>query len=283
MASTFPAVRCAPRTTRKRAELTRAVHTVAAFHTIHLFGGGKARRTLERMPEADLTARSAAPATRQSIAAVAAAEQTRTGMDDFMAVGERVLGLSSPPVEASAQPAAVPVASATDLAWQRADGGVVGQSALKSDLEALLRRRFASPADYKATAEHWVRIGGALALLGWCLLGWSHGALPETLLLPFAQWYALGDATAERATTAVPRASAPQPRDAASRRRLAWSRACGGASFAGWSSLRRSMRRRTPRSRPNHGSTTPPPSAASHTFTTRTSGGRSSACTQGSR
>ena len=61
-------------------------------------------------------------------------------------------------------------------------------SALKRELEELLHRHFASPAEYKATPEHWVRIGGAFALWALCLAGWVAGSLPATLALPFAQW-----------------------------------------------------------------------------------------------
>ena len=124
--------------------------------------------------------------------------QAPTGMDRFMGAGEKVVELLSPP--AATLPDRVPVRPASGLAWQQqasAEGavgavggavGVVGESALKRELEELLHRHFASPAEYKATPEHWVRIGGAFALWAFCLAGWVAGSLPATLALPFAQW-----------------------------------------------------------------------------------------------
>ena len=64
----------------------------------------------------------------------------------------------------------------------------VGESPLKQDLEAMLKRHFASAAEYKATPEHWARIAAALVLWAGCMAGWAAGSLPATLLLPFAQW-----------------------------------------------------------------------------------------------
>ena len=61
-------------------------------------------------------------------------------------------------------------------------------TALKLDLEAMLHRRFNSPAEYKATPEHWARIAGALGLFCCCFAGYVHGEISATLLLPFAQW-----------------------------------------------------------------------------------------------
>merc|ERR1719261_1084945 len=105
-----------------------------------------------------------------------------------MNFGERVVQFFSPP--AAETPAPAPVAAAADLPWQAAGDvvGLVGDTALKRDLEALLRRHFASPADYKATPEHWARVVGALVLFGACFYGWTQASLPATLLLPFAQW-----------------------------------------------------------------------------------------------
>ena len=112
-------------------------------------------------------------------------------MDKFMEAGERVVQLLSPPAETL--PDSVPVVPASGLAWQQqqpqeAAVGAVGDSALKRDLEDLLRRHFRSLAEYKATPEHWARILGALALWAACLAGWVAGSLPATLVLPFAQW-----------------------------------------------------------------------------------------------
>jgi len=157
-----------------------------AFHTIHLFSDRKASDILARMPEADLTARAAPPLPVQRIDSVPMSKQTQTGMDGFMQTGEAILRLSSPP--APNLPPAVPVAAAESLPWQHADGPVVGDSPLKRDLADLLHRHFDSPGAYKATPEHWLRVGGALALLVFCLAGWARGSLPETLVLPFAQW-----------------------------------------------------------------------------------------------
>ena len=157
-----------------------------AFHTIHLFSSAKSTNILERMPIADLSERAEPPPNLPLIDNVPEMEQTRTGMDNFMKKGEDVIRLASPP--ATSLPSEVPVRSAAGLAWQQPHDPTVGQSALKRDLEELLHSHFDSPADYKATPEHWLRIAGAFALLIYCLAGWSHGSLPETLLLPFAQW-----------------------------------------------------------------------------------------------
>jgi hypothetical protein len=165
-----------------------------AFHTIHLFSSKKASDMLARMPEADLSTRARRELVLPPIERVPMRAQAPTGMDRFMGAGERVVELLSPP--AAVLPDRVPVRPASGLAWQQqasvegAEGavGAVGESALKRELEELLHRHFASPAEYKATPEHWVRIGGAFALWALCLAGWVAGSLPATLALPFAQW-----------------------------------------------------------------------------------------------
>ena len=159
-----------------------------AFHTIHLFSSAKASDLLARLPEADLTTRETPEAVWPPIERVPMQEQQPTTMDSFMAAGERAVQLVSPP--ASELPASVPVEPASGLAWQQHDGAMatVGESPLKQDLEAMLKRRFASAAEYKATPEHWARIAGALMLWAGCMAGWAAGSLPATLLLPFAQW-----------------------------------------------------------------------------------------------
>mmetsp|Transcript_15408 Transcript_15408/g.27556 ORF Transcript_15408/g.27556 Transcript_15408/m.27556 type:complete len:668 (+) Transcript_15408:46-2049(+) len=169
-----------------------------AFHTIHLFSSQKSSKVLEKLPEADLSKRHQEARVLPLIERAPMATQQATGMDGFMAAGEKVVELMSPP--ASELPEKVPVSPASGLAWQqqqeeREHGapplsavGAVGESALKQDLQELLNRHFASPAEYKATPEHWLRILGALAVWAVCLKGWVVGSLPETLLLPFAQW-----------------------------------------------------------------------------------------------
>ena len=160
-----------------------------AFHTIHLFGGAKARNALHRLPPADLAWRERREAVLPPIERVAGNGEP-TGMDRFMWVGEKFVQLASPPVAEPPEP--LPVTAAAGLPWQPEAGGAavgaVGESALKRDLEELLHRHFASPAEYKATPEHWARIGGAFALWACCLAGWTAGSLPATLALPFAQW-----------------------------------------------------------------------------------------------
>ena len=160
-----------------------------AFHTIHLFSSRKASDILARLPEADLTLRAAREPVLPPIERVPMASQRPTGMDRFMGAGERVVELLSPPADATPEP--VPVAPASGLAWQqRQEGavGAVGETPLKRDLEALLRRHFRSSAEYKATPEHWARIAAAFAVWAGCLAGWVAGSLPATLALPFAQW-----------------------------------------------------------------------------------------------
>ena len=61
-------------------------------------------------------------------------------------------------------------------------------SALRSDLSALLRREFPNAASSKATPAHWART--ALAALGTalCWAGWFKGSALACLLLPFVHW-----------------------------------------------------------------------------------------------
>lgn len=160
-----------------------------AFHSIHLFSGTEAKRILAKMPPADLSARAQSASIVPRIDTAPMESQQPTFMDSFMQVGEEVVRRTSPPDETP--PAEVPVAPAEGLAWQSdAAGtvGAVGDSALKRDLEEMLRRHFRRPADYKATPEHWLRIAGALALWALCFAGWVHGEMGATLLLPYAQW-----------------------------------------------------------------------------------------------
>ena len=183
-------------------------NVTGAFHTIHLFSAAKSKAMLGRMPAADLLARSRPATVLPTIDAVPGHGKP-TRMDAFMRVGERVVQAASPAAAAAAVRPWHAVAPASGLAWQpppsppspppRAPDalrpsaaptavGMVGESAFKAELEALLHRRFAKPAEYKATAEHWARIAAAAALVLYCLAGWVRGSLPETLLLPFAQW-----------------------------------------------------------------------------------------------
>ena len=172
-----------------------------AFKTIHLFGTQKAEAILGKMPEANLESRSEPAVVLPPIVSVPG-HGAPTGMDTFMNVGEACVRLASPPATDAATRRSLPVAPAQGLAWQLPQPvestaacapavsavGTVGDSLLKRDLEKMLRRRFKSPEDYKATPEHWARIGGALALWAVCLGGWVQGHTGEALLLPFAQW-----------------------------------------------------------------------------------------------
>lgn len=174
-----------------------------AFHTIHLFSSQKSSKVLDKLPEADLSRRHQEAQVLPLIERAPMSTQQATGMDGFMEAGEKIVQLMSPP--AAEPPEKVPVSPASGLAWQQQQGqhrqeeqehgipplsavGAVGESALKLDLQAMLNRNFDSPAEYKATPEHWLRILGALAVWAVCLKGWVVGSLPETLLLPFAQW-----------------------------------------------------------------------------------------------
>ena len=159
-----------------------------AFHTVHLFSSKKASDILDMMPEADLSARVKPERVLPRIERCEGHGQP-TGMDRFMNVGEQAVQLASSPTVAEAErPAPVPVAPAVDLSWQQADGNVIGESALKDDLEAMLRNNFNSPEEYKATPEHWARIAGALAVWTVCFAGWVQGDTLATLVLPYAQW-----------------------------------------------------------------------------------------------
>ena len=163
-----------------------------AFHTIHLFGGKTASSVLKALPEVaetSLTAGESVPPILPKVDRVPMEAQAPTTMDAFMNVGERVVQLVSPPAYATGDPRALPrpTVPASGLSWQQ-PVATVAESGLKHDLEALLHRHFASPADYKATPEHWARIGGTFILWLVCLVGWVQASIPATLVLPFAQW-----------------------------------------------------------------------------------------------
>ena len=163
-----------------------------AFHTIHLFGGKTASSVLKALPEvaeASLTAGESVPPILPKVDRVPMEAQAPTTMDAFMNVGERVVQLVSPPAYATGDPRALPrpTVPASGLSWQQ-PVATVAESDFKHDLKALLHRHFASPADYKATPEHWARIGGAFVLWLVCLVGWVQASIPATLVLPFAQW-----------------------------------------------------------------------------------------------
>ena len=163
-----------------------------AFHTIHLFGGKTASSVLKALPkvaETSLTAGESVPPILPKVDRVPMEAQAPTTMDAFMNVGERVVQLVSPPAYATGDPRALPrpTVPASGLSWQQ-PVATVAESGLKHDLEALLHRHFASPADYKATPEHWARIGGTFILWLVCLVGWVQASIPATLVLPFAQW-----------------------------------------------------------------------------------------------
>lgn len=166
-----------------------------AFHTVHLFSSKKASDILETLPEADLASRAKQERVLPLIERRPGHGEP-TGMDRFMNAGEQAVRLASMPTAAEL-PAPVPVAPAADLCWQQAGGNVIGESALKRDLEAMLHRNFQSPDEYKATPEHWARIGGALALWAVCFAGWVQGDTAATLALPFARAFeAQSDANA---------------------------------------------------------------------------------------
>ena len=154
-----------------------------AFHTIHLFSGSKASDILKRLPEGHAASARVLPQIDRQVG-----HGRPTGMDAFMNGGERVVQLVSP--VASRVPAPVEVAAASDLSWQQGHQGeyVLGQSSLKDDLEKLLHKHFDSPADYKATPEHWLRIASAICVWVACFAGWLQCDTASTLLLPFAQW-----------------------------------------------------------------------------------------------
>lgn len=174
-----------------------------AFNTIHLFSTKKSNEILKRLPKADLGNRQSSPTVLPPIVQAPMKDHQPTSMDRFFKVGEKIVQLASPP--ATNSPKAVPVVPASGLSWQQTQTndrltnhendpssvvveGKVGDSALKQDLEDLLQKHFASPAEYKATPEHWVRIVGAFLLWATCLVGWIEGSLPASLVLPFAQW-----------------------------------------------------------------------------------------------
>ena len=236
-----------------------------AFHTIHLFSSKKASDILARMPEADLSTRETRQQVLPPIDRVPMSAQQPTGMDKFMAAGERVVELMSPP--AATLPAPVPVAPASGLAWQQpsaaAAEGAVGETPLKRDLEEMLRRHFASPAEYKATPEHWARIAAAFALWaraagGECPLGLPWSTAPcarraaSTHLLCSAASAARKLASASSASPHVEavfpaRSTMPRLRASPAGWRAACRRRWRCRSRSGCSSRRRCTSRRTRR------------------------------------
>ena len=75
---------------------------------------------LARMPEADLSTRTRRELVLPPIERVPMEAQAPTGMDRFMAAGEKVVELLSPP--AATLPDRVPVRPASGLAWQPQQG-----------------------------------------------------------------------------------------------------------------------------------------------------------------
>ena len=61
-------------------------------------------------------------------------------------------------------------------------------TALRRDLQAMLRRRFPTRASSKATPGHWARTYVAAVLCASCWVGWLRFDPVAVWLLPFAQW-----------------------------------------------------------------------------------------------
>ena len=62
------------------------------------------------------------------------------------------------------------------------------ESALRRDLEALLRSKFANRADYKASGAHWAGAAGALAATALCFRGYAAASPAHVLALPWCCW-----------------------------------------------------------------------------------------------
>lgn len=164
------------------------------FHTVHLFGRKSASAMLSRLPEvagADLPTLlpGREPLVLPDIRRVPKSMQPPI-FEDWLLGRDVGTGVASGPPEPFRKPAA-----GDARGWGAMDAS--RDTLFKLELEALLHRHFKSPAGYKASAEHWVRIGLGLFLTCSCLAGWAQFDVPATLLLPWAQWLLFSPAVHE--------------------------------------------------------------------------------------
>jgi len=167
------------------------------FHTIHLFsraGANAALSQLAEVAEADLPTRPGhEPLVFPDIRRVPKTMQPPIFEDWVLGradgAGDFACLANGPPEPFAKQ------AVGDRRGWSAMEAA--RDTPFKLELEALLHRHFDSPAQYKATAEHWLRLVGALALTASCVGGWAHGDVLATLALPWAQWLLFSPAVHE--------------------------------------------------------------------------------------
>lgn len=154
-------------------EYARGRDVTALFRAIHLRNEGVASAALSRLPQlhaSELPLPSSSGLPPSALQAEGALQ------------GEYVFSYGSPP----ASPPLPPI-----------------DSALRSELRAMLRREFPDVGAAKATAGHWVRTALALAGTLACWAGWLGGSLPATAALPLVHWVLIAH-TVHEATHGAP-------------------------------------------------------------------------------
>lgn len=163
----------------------------AIFHTVHLFGRKSASAMLSQLPELAETDLPTLPEPLVFPDIRRVPKMMQPPIFEDWLLGRDVGGsVASGPPEPFRKPA-----PGDSRGWGAMDAS--RDTPFKLELEALLHRHFDSPAQYKASTEHWVRIGLALGLTCSCLAGWAHGDVPATLVLPWAQWMLFSPAAHE--------------------------------------------------------------------------------------
>lgn len=155
-------------------EYARGRDVTALFRAIHLRNEGVASAALSRLPQlhaSELPLPSSSGLPPSALQAEGALQ------------GEYVFSYGSPP----ASPPLPPI-----------------DSALRSELRAMLRREFPDVGAAKATAGHWVRTALALAGTLACWAGWLGGSLPATAALPLVHWVLIAHTVHEATHSASP-------------------------------------------------------------------------------
>lgn len=179
-----------------RLEWVNGFDVSGLFHTIHLFSRKKTTQLLRGIPTIDeselprsptVTPQHLAGAPRHAPLELPEIRRVPLPLQDPI-FEDWLLRREVPTYPSEVQSAARVDAASPGTQLQTLGARYDADTALKRDLEELLHSRFGSPAEYKATPEHWARIVGALALTLSCMAGWLDGSVGATLLLPWSQW-----------------------------------------------------------------------------------------------
>lgn len=138
-------------------EYARGRDVTTIFHAIHMHGETKAKSALSRLPTLD-SSHIRLP--------------TRAGLSRSQL--EREQALQGPYVVAVDEKV---VREAPKI-----------DSALRRDLQSMVRRRFPTIGSMKATPKHWFRTAVAAVFCATCWMGWLHGNPLAILTLPLAHW-----------------------------------------------------------------------------------------------